>query len=106
MALSSCPKGLWPGRTVTNYRCSGMANSNYSSFTMPSPNYDFDPLIEALARVREQIELLQLDCGNRTPLYRAAMATLLDIDGLARLLPEGSSDQIIPTKPIDLDPIE
>jgi len=76
-----------------------MARSRSNPFRQPPVDYKYDPLIATLKECRERVVHLTRECGNRLPLNREAEAVIHDIDALAKLLPEGAADQIIP-KPL------
>ena len=65
----------------------GMKQSRSNPFRTPSVSFDYGPVIEAMARCREEVERLTLEYGNRTPVRREAEAVLADLDGLGKLLP-------------------
>ena len=80
------------------------SSSRSNPFRTPSINYDYGPLIEVMAQCREEVERLTRECGYRAPLRREAEAVVLDLDALARLLPEGAAEQIIPSRPLHSTP--
>jgi hypothetical protein len=75
-----------------------MARSRSDPFRLPAVSYDYEPLIGALAECRAEVERLVRECGNRTPLSREAQAVIADIDGLAKLLPEGAASRVSPPR--------
>ena len=73
-----------------------MPRSRANPFRQPPVDYKYGPLIAALKECRERVVHLTRECGNRLPLNREAEAMIHDIDALAKLLPGGAADQIIP----------
>lgn len=74
-----------------------MARSRSDPFKTPSPAYNYEPVIEAMAACREQVLKLSRECGNRTPLQSEATAVLADLEGLAKLLPvEDAVERVSP----------
>lgn len=66
------------------------------AFRQPPVSYDYNPLIETLARCREEVVRLKCECGDRTPLCHQAEAVTLEIEALAKLLPADAADKAIP----------
>jgi hypothetical protein len=81
-----------------------MKRSRSDPFRLPAVSYDYGPLIVAIAACREEIEKLTRECGNRTPLYREAQAALVDIDGLAKLLPDDVAGRVTPVRRLHSTP--
>ena len=69
-----------------------------TAFKTPSIAYDYEPLIAALARCREEVVRLQRECGYRTPLNHECQAVVMSVEALAKLLPGGAADRIIPKR--------
>ena len=65
------------------------SSSKSNPFRTPPINYDCETLIRAMAQCREEVERLTRECGYRAPLRREAEAVVLDLDALAKPLPEG-----------------
>ena len=81
-----------------------MPRSKYNPFKTPPVNYDYGPVVDALALCRERVTLLIRECGDRLPMRREAEAVIHDIDALAKLLPEGAADQVIPNQQLHSTP--
>ena len=77
-----------------------MTRSRYNAFRQPPVSYNYEPLIETLARCREEVERLMRECGDRTPLRHQAQAVILDVEALGRLLPDGAAERIVPARPL------
>ena len=71
--------------------------SRSTAFKTPHVGYNYEPLIEALARCREEVVRLQRECGNRTPIHHEAQAVIFDVEALAKLLPAGAAERVIPS---------
>jgi hypothetical protein len=54
----------------------------------------------SLAACWEPADKKTRECGNRTPVHREAQAAIVDIDKLAKILPDGSSDRVVPVQPL------
>lgn len=81
-----------------------MSRSRNTAFKIPPITYDYDPLIKALARCREEVVRLQRECGYRTPIHHETQAVIMDVDALAKLLPSGAAEQVIPTQHLPSTP--
>ena len=73
-----------------------MPRSGSVDFKIPSPGHDYEPLIEALRRCREEVVRLQRECGYRTPEHHQCLATVMNVDALAKLLPGGAAERVVP----------
>ena len=73
-----------------------MPRSRSNPFRTPPVSFNYEPVTEALARCREEVERLKRECGERLPLRREAV--LHHIDALAKLLPDEAVEQINPQR--------
>ena len=66
------------------------------AFKTPPVSCNYTPLIGALARCREEVERLRRECGDRRSIHHDAHAMIFDVDALAKLLPAGVAERVIP----------
>ena len=81
-----------------------MSRSRSTAFKTPHVGYNYEPLIEALARCREEALRLKRECGDRTPIHHEAQAVIFDVDALAKLLPAGAAERVIPPQQLHSTP--
>lgn len=73
-----------------------MSRSRSTAFKTPPITYDYEPLIAALARCREEVVRLQCECGHRTPLHDESQAVIMDVEALAKLQTGDAAERVIP----------
>ena len=71
-----------------------------TAFKTPSIAHDYEPLIAALARCREEVVRPQRECGYRTPLHHECQAVVMDVEALAKLLPVDAAERVIPSQTV------
>ena len=69
-----------------------------TAFKTPPITYDYERLVKALARCREEVVRLQRECGYRTPLNHECQAVVMDVEALAKLLPGDAASEVIPSQ--------
>jgi len=73
-----------------------MPRSKSVDFKLPSLGHDYEPLTQALKRCREEVVRLERECGYRTPEHHQCLATVMQLDALAKLLPGDAAERVIP----------